>query len=1628
MPAAIPFIAAAFSAVGTAVATFGTALTFASGISAGLSAWATLASVGSLAFSLTQKPPELESAGYSLTTSLAGPAGFLPIVFGRAATGGQLVFRESSGSKNRDLWMGSVLSLGLIAGFDGYYLENRLVNWNSSPVRAGSATGLSTCTSVQGVDASSKLYKGALKAAVSLGEHSDTRTFNSFCGGGVPTGNANGRFTGLALLGIKASFGDKGEEFTAEPSGYAVVRGQLLYDPRRDATQPGGSGTQRLATPSTWTYSTNPIIAGLNWALGRKVEGRLLWGIGAELAEIDLPAFIAAANVADANNWTLGGLVSNQDDAFAVLGQMLAAGGATPIARGAQLSLYQNAPRASVFSIGPDDVVGSVRVSSSATLRDRINRVVPSYRQESQFWEFVDGDDVSASQYLGEDGGIEKSDDVEFALVTDAAQAKQLATYYLVNAREFIDVDLTCRPRVLNVDVGDVITLNCPEVAIEGMTFLVTGRNVQPSQGTVSLSLRSETLAKHAFALGQTSTAPPSPTLSGFDPSNPDAPGPTAFAITATSLSRPNRTEIPAIVINGEVDNPVADHVQFHHRIVGAATWTTSATLSKSTTQYAITGITPNTNYEVGVSYVAGIYTSPMTVIGTPTVGRIVSTTTAPGGINWVAPVGETGSIDNVPPALAVDENGQLLPENIGTGVPTKSLADFIAASAVADQALADADEALAEAQDDLDAAIVAANDLIATAQATLQDNIDAKADADEFVIFRNEITDARGDKSALAARLTDIDNTVAGKALATDLSTLLTRVESTEGVADAQSVRLDTVEVDIEGLASASQVESLEAEITSARNGLPDLSAQMTAMRQTVSDGLAEKASASDLTTLESEVITARQGASSLNAKLGTIAGTVADALEGKASSSEFTSLKTEVVSARGTASSVNERLDSVQADINGKADASRVTNVEATVGSMLPNSRVMTVYNYSFQGFGTPDALPALPAGTVKSLDGIGWSFEQTGDVNRVVYLKDIVPVAPSQIVEVSADFYVPTVTSNVRAGCEALDANCASLGFVQGSGGNVIGAATRTTSFSLTAGVGVVTLPSGTVFIRPAGQRSSGDGVWNLVRISWKNVTSEIALTGRVSTVESVTSDLAANKADATRVTQLEALSTAPVNLNVAPSLDLATAAAYYTASAGSRPEPNVPSASFVNVSGIGRVIRVATDSSIYVKNLASVTAGEAYRIVTRVRRVTAATTSSQQQVRLYARCFDAAMNSLSTTTLSSGSATNVTVANGWVDRSVDFTVDDLTAGTKFIQIGVWPNRSGGDGVADIRSLDLFSLSATGLAARVTTMEQAVTNAGGLQARWQIGATVPGATAFIAAQAEVTPGAAPTSSVALGATVLTVFNAIDQDYLPALKVASGNVTVYGNLRAGAGISIGTGSVIWPVALQSKTFSVADGATISFGTNLGAIPSYEISQTGLLPLSGSGESYNLKLTSLTATGAVLSAKINVPGSPTAVSNTTDAAGTTGTPTRIMTRTGAVSESGEYTFDVRGTMTLNARFGELGELYDGYLIIGIFVRKSGVWSQVGTMTVSGNVAGGSGVSSYSYSEVGTFQLGDGVDAFGASKLSISGSATAVSSVTDLFSVSWTAAGSASGTRTALASGAKASVTIIPRN
>lgn len=652
MPAAIPLIAGAFLAAGTVATALGvTAVAF---TVAGLAvSWAAVATITGVALMgvamLSMKRPKPGSSGGQLDSKLDVRAP-IPVAYGRTATGGYITYQQSWGKKNSLLALVAVLSAGPVAAIETHKASDSTVYYSGNP-----STGLATSV---GVGDGSKLYKNKLRQRFQLGEAPASQTVTQ--ASGLPLPGSPGKLSGLAhtisVLEYNTDAFPQGV-----PKNLWVLRGVKLYDPRKDSTFPGGSGSHRRDNHLTWEYSENPYLAALDWTFGRWWNGKKVYGIGARFEEVDVAAFVNGANVADANGWKIGGVVTTADNKFAVLSTILQSGGGVPTARGAQLSCTVNAPKTATFTLTSQDIIGEVEIVNTTTWRDRSNTVVPSYREESQLWAMIAGEQVSSDVHIAEDAGERKTIEVDYPLVQQAAQAHQLATYELCNSREFLTFTVTAKVRALNVRVGDAITVNIPEVAAVSKKCVVISREFNPGDLSVSLTLKSETDDKHPFALGQSQVAPPAPALNGYNPSAPGAPDATAWSATGGEITAQDGSKMPAIIIAGETDDPNASNVIVEYRPAGSSVWLAGGDYPATARTIELTSVTAQTLYDVALRYrtVRGVVSEPL----------LMSATAGAQKVNWATVVTGVGK----------PEDGATKGAPVGTNVGSIPVTDIVA-------------------------------------------------------------------------------------------------------------------------------------------------------------------------------------------------------------------------------------------------------------------------------------------------------------------------------------------------------------------------------------------------------------------------------------------------------------------------------------------------------------------------------------------------------------------------------------------------------------------------------------------------------------------------------------------------------------------------------------------------------------------------------------------------------------------------------------------------------------------------------------------------------------------------------------------------------------------------------------
>lgn len=556
----------------------------------GFASWRGIAQLALLAFSLTRKPPRIADPGIA-TTFRADANAARRFVFGEMGTAGVPVY-ASTYLNNRMLVYCSAVSAGECEGFQSFTID-------------GSAVTLGTTTGVHWRGNSNAVKNGKFAERMWIvprtGDGSWYNGFGLGSYGYAPEWDNRHKLTGVSHY-FWFLYYDKNVYTNGVPEPLAIFRGQKCYDPRKDSTYPGGSGSHRINAPSSWEWTQcGPLIA-LKWALGIWQNGYLIGGLGLPAALLDLESFAAAANVADSNLWQCNGMVTAEDDKAAVMAAICATFGGEFVSRAGRLGVTYGAAQVSIITLTDDDVAGALRLDNSRTLRERRNTITARYVEPNDRYSVKPTDPVTNATYVAEDGGLVRPREVDLSLVTNRTQAVQLAALRLANIREHRAISGTFKPIARVAVEGKALTINSSALGVNEK-YIVEKRSLD-SDGSVRLELRLETDGKYPWVMDLTQAAPTPRALIPFDPTSVEAPVSwIAAGINEARAGAPFR----ALRVTGSNNEALAAATVIEYRLSGATDWTPGGEYLPTVTSIEIPGLLPGVTYDVSVAYrVAG--------------------------------------------------------------------------------------------------------------------------------------------------------------------------------------------------------------------------------------------------------------------------------------------------------------------------------------------------------------------------------------------------------------------------------------------------------------------------------------------------------------------------------------------------------------------------------------------------------------------------------------------------------------------------------------------------------------------------------------------------------------------------------------------------------------------------------------------------------------------------------------------------------------------------------------------------------------------------------------------------------------------------------------------------------------
>lgn len=292
-----------------------------------------------------------------------------------------------------------------------------------------------------------------------------------------------------------------------------VVAGLKGWDPRQDSTWPGGSGACRLLDPDTWVGIDDGAIAALNWAIGRW-EGdsgggkygvpwacSLVGGIGATIPSIIVESFVEAANVSEANDWSLIACPDTKEDKFAVFANLLSASGALPCRVAGRIGcITRAAPQPSLITVTADMLAGPIEIQPMPSRLERKNVAIARYMSEDHRFELTPIYEVSNAAWLTEDRDRKRYLRPDYQYVPLPDQAASLAYLDVADGREPLKGSAPFKPVMRQIQPGDCLTWDLPGSLLDGKKVRVLRRRTNPMTGIVRLEFRQETDAKYEEA------------------------------------------------------------------------------------------------------------------------------------------------------------------------------------------------------------------------------------------------------------------------------------------------------------------------------------------------------------------------------------------------------------------------------------------------------------------------------------------------------------------------------------------------------------------------------------------------------------------------------------------------------------------------------------------------------------------------------------------------------------------------------------------------------------------------------------------------------------------------------------------------------------------------------------------------------------------------------------------------------------------------------------------------------------------------------------------------------------------------------------------------------------------------
>lgn len=504
MPAAAPF-----AAVGTAIGTGVAAST--------LTASAFFIGLGKIALSLAINAGITALAGKKKTGSIGPQAREVTVrgtvqprqlIYGQLRTAGYIAYFGTAGEDNRYLYYVIVCAAHQCEDLGDVWLDSQRVNSSqfdgttgevlTGPFRNGSTPRLHRFvhlgTSSQAVDTD----LNAKLPAVWTSDH---------------------KGSGIAYIVFRLDRDEKIYPTGAPQNFYVHVKGRRLYDPRKDSTVAGGSGSHRINDATTWEYSNNPSLAVLDYIFGGSIYYNVATPVnqltlGDSPSRLDLPYFIAAANACDEEvlippasptteqrrfecDLQLSCDDTHRENMESILSSCV---GHLSYVNG-KYRVFVGVYDAPQVALVEDDILGKVSISTHPPGDENYNEVIGTFFDEARTFQPVPFPARVNSGYVTQDNG-KKSRTIELPGTRNTFRAQRIGEIILRQSRNKLFVTFEAlSPKAINIAEWETFTATISEFGWAQKVFRCVKWTFMPATGFISIEAREESSTPYADLL-----------------------------------------------------------------------------------------------------------------------------------------------------------------------------------------------------------------------------------------------------------------------------------------------------------------------------------------------------------------------------------------------------------------------------------------------------------------------------------------------------------------------------------------------------------------------------------------------------------------------------------------------------------------------------------------------------------------------------------------------------------------------------------------------------------------------------------------------------------------------------------------------------------------------------------------------------------------------------------------------------------------------------------------------------------------------------------------------------------------------------------------------------------------------